>query len=221
MIRQIIDQILSIKQAITKIEKAFCKEWQDQEQVKLISTFSGIGTLSALGLLINIKDHKLFKDASHLASYFGLNPVYKQSGDSIWGFHMSKQGRSQPRAILFMVTLTAIVHNPLIRELYRKSLKNGHKRMAAVGICMHKIIRIVYGMLKTNKPFDPETDKKNQLKSLKKNTEQNIKNQFSRSRRFQDADPKAPVSGRHAKKRAGKGSQVAMPQNAGSPVPVT
>lgn len=221
VIQQIINQIQSIKKVINTIEKSFCKQWQEQEQVKILSSFIGIGTLSALGLLINIRDHNLFKDASYLASYFGLNPVFKQSGDGAWGFHMSKQGRSQPRAILFMVTLSAIVHNPLIRDLYHKSLKNGRKSMDAIGICMHKIIRIVYGMLKTNKPFDPEIDKKNQLKSINKNAEQNRKNEETRSRRFQNADPNAPISGRQAKKRAGKGSQVARPKSAGSPVPAT
>jgi transposase len=220
MIRQIIDQIKSTKNAVNNIEKAFCKEWREQEQVKLLTSIPGVGTLSALGLLINIRDYKLFEDASHLASYFGLNPVFKQSGDGLWGYRMSKQGRAQPRAILFMVTLSAIVHNPLIRELYHKSLKKSHKRMSAVGICMHKMIRIVYGMLKTNKPFDPETDKKNQHKSQDQNAKQK-KNQESRSRRFQSADSNAPISGRHAKKRTGKGSQVALPQNAGSPDPVT
>lgn len=221
VIQQIIDQILSIKKAISAIEKSFCKQWQEQEQVKLLSTFVGIGTLSALGLLINIRDYKLFKDASHLASYFGLNPVFKQSGDSLWGYHMSKQGRSQPRAILFMVTLSSIVYNPIIRELYQKSLKNGHKSKAAIGICMHKIIRIVYGMLKTNKPFDPEIDRKNQLKFEDKNKEQNKKNEDARSRRFQNADPDAPISNRQAKKRAAKGSQVTVSQNTGSPVAAT
>jgi len=70
--------------------------------------------------------------------------------------------------------------------------------MAAIGICMHKILRILYGMLKNNKPFNPTIDIANRLRSvrLKKDTPADNKN-----RRFQKYDQNAPVSRRQRKKR--------------------
>ena len=70
--------------------------------------------------------------------------------------------------------------------------------MDAVGVCMHKILRIVYGMLKHNKPFDPHIDRSNRRKSVQMKTKSSGKN---RQRRFQDYDAKAPVTKRQRKKR--------------------
>ena len=110
---------------------------------------------------------------------------------------MSKEGRSQPREILFMVTLVAIQHNPIIQEVFAKNLSKGKCKMDAIGVCMHKMLRIIYGMLKTNTPFNPEIDRQNQKKSYqKKKGSENLK-----LRRYQKQDPDAPISYRQNKKR--------------------
>ncbi len=71
---------------------------------------------------------------------------------------MSKKGRAQPRQILYMVARSAIIHNALIKEIYINHLKMGKCKSSALGVCMHKILRIVFGMLKHQKEFDPTID---------------------------------------------------------------
>ena len=140
-------------------------------EVELLKTFDGISDKSAIGLIIEIQTVKRFATAKKLASFFGAHPVYKISGDGVGGIKMSKQGRKQPRHILYMITLAAIKCNPLIKQIYEKHQRNGKHNMAAMGICMHKILRIIYGMLKHNKPFDPRIDIANrQLSAQAKET---------------------------------------------------
>ena len=55
------------------------------QKIKLLKSFKGIGTYSAVGLLILIGDIKRFANAKKLACFFGLHPVYKQSGDDAPG----------------------------------------------------------------------------------------------------------------------------------------
>jgi len=57
---------------------------------------------------------------------------------------MSKKGKKEPGAILFMVAMSAITSNSLIRDIYQKHVANGMKKMVAIGLCMHKILRIIY-----------------------------------------------------------------------------
>ncbi len=71
----------------------------------------------------------------------------KTSGDGSKKVSMSKQGRKESRHILYMVTLTATQSNPLIKNIYENLVKNGMEKMASIGYCMHKILRIIYGML--------------------------------------------------------------------------
>jgi hypothetical protein len=114
---------------------------------------------------------------------------------------MSKFGRSQPRAILFTVAMTSIVHNPLIRALYQRHVKQGKPRMAALVICMHKIARIVFGMLNSNMPFDQNIDLKNQEKKPQSDQTGSDVISNNRLRRFQPVDESAPVSKKETKKR--------------------
>ncbi len=216
-IKHLVAQIVSIEQSVAVLESELVKKWEDNPMVKLVSSVKGIGVSSAVGLLINIKDISRFSSSKKLASYFGLHPVYRQSGDGRCGYHMSKKGRVQPRAILYMCALSAIVHNPLIKDYYSNAKRKGLSSMAAIGVCMHKMIRIVYGILKSNTPFDPEIDKRNREKAANKGDVDHQEQKLKRVRRYQPNDIFAPVSLRQAKKRRNTGSQSNKLLNAGSP----
>jgi len=195
------DLVVDILKKIEQIENQKNRLKQNKtvlpEKVALLETFKGIGTYSAIGLLIHIKNVERFATSKKVSSFFGIHPVYKQSGDGVWGYHMSKKGKVIVRKILYMVTMSAIRCNPLIKEIYARNIAKGKTKKDAMGVCMHKILRIVYGMLKNNTEFDADIDRQNQ------------KNQYSSSstrsndqnRRYQDHDKDAPISGRQTKKR--------------------
>jgi transposase len=197
IIKATVTQIRQLTKAIEAQEKILAQSCSIPE-VQLLKTFPGIGDTSAIGLILEIGSVERFATAKKLASFFGLHPLYKQSGDGKWGFHMSKKGRIVPRQILYMVAMVALQCNPLIAEIYLKHTEKGMKKMAALGLCMHKICRIIYGMLKHNSAFDANIDRNNREKSLKANT---TKVRKDKTRRYQSFDAKAPISGRHNKKR--------------------
>jgi transposase len=170
----------------------------DVPEVELLKTFIGIGDKSAIGLILEIQSVARFKSVKKLSSFWGIHPVYKTSGDGSGAFKMSKQGRVNPRKILYTVTLSAIENNPVIKPLYQYHLQQGKHKMAAIGICMHKVLRIIYGMLKNNTAFDPKVDAANRQRSLPDITADPKEN---KNRRFQNYDSKAPVSRRQRKKR--------------------
>lgn len=189
-------QILHLKKSISSQTKIMAKDCSLPE-VDLLKTFSGINEFSAIGLMIEIQSVERFSSVKKMASFFSLHPVFKISGDGTSGFRMSKQGRKEPRRILFMVAFSAIRFNPLIREIYQDRVQKGMEKMAAIGLCMHKILRIIYGMLKHNRAFDPEVDLKNREKMAKGQK----KIHRDKNRRYQNFDPKAPISRRQKMKR--------------------
>lgn len=169
-------------------------------EVALLKTFKGIGIASAIGLLIEIQAIERFPSVKKLAAFFGLHPVFKNSGDSTGAFHMSKQGRKVPRRILFMVAMASVSNNHHIRGIYDEHTQKGMTGMAALGLCMHKILRIIYGMLKNNRPYDPQIDLNNRAKVIQK--EKTMAK--DKNRRYQDLDSKAPISRRQRKNRMEK-----------------
>ncbi len=196
LIGSTIEHILQLEKSIKAQVKILAENCSIPE-IEILKTFSGINDYSAIGLMLELQTVGRFSTAKKLASFFGLHPVFKASGDGSTVARMSKKGRKAPRRILFMVALAAINCNPLIRDLYQKQLANGKKKMAAIGVCMHKILRIIYGMLKNNTAFDPEIDKKNQSRSSKKA----LSEPKDKSRRHQSYDSNAPVSRRQRLKR--------------------
>jgi transposase len=105
-------------------------------------------------MMIEIENIERFPLSKKISAFFGLHPVFKESGDKGSGYRMSKKGRKVPRGILYMVTLSAIQRNPIIKEIYEERTSKGMVKMAAIGLCMHKLLRIMYGMLKNNTKFE-------------------------------------------------------------------
>jgi len=211
-----VGQIQHLQKTIKEQTKIMSEECALPE-IELLKTFTGIGDYSAIGLMLEIQAVTRFSTAKKLASFFGLHPVFKTSGDGVSAVRMSKKGRKEPRRILFMVAMSAIVSNSLIRDLYQKHVAKGMERMAAIGLCMHKILRIIYGMLKNNTPFNPEID----LKNRERNSDKPQKERKDKSRRYQDFDTNAPISKRQRKKREErKLSQNAVSVECGISAPV-
>ena len=210
-------QILNLQKTIAEQEKLLADECAIPE-VELLKTFDGISDTSAIGLMIEIQTVDRFAEVKKLASFFGVHPVFKISGDGSSGFKMSKQGRKAPRQILYMIAMSAIRCNPVIKEIYEKHQENGKCKMAAMGVCMHKILRIIYGMLKHNKPFDPQIDIANRQRKVRIET---AKPKKDMDRRFQDYDRKAPVSRRqHISRLERERSQSVGDTNRGITTPV-
>ena len=166
-------------------------------EVELLKTFLGIGDYSAIGLMLEIQTVQRFPSVKKLCSFFGLHPEYKISGDGVGAFRMSKKGRREPRRILFMVAMSATQSNSHIRSIYEHHVQKGMKPKAAIGLCMHKILRIIYGMLKHNRAYNPEIDQQNRERTANTGGKVSI----NKNRRYQNFDSKAPVSRRQKMKR--------------------
>jgi transposase len=60
------------------------------------------------------------------------------------------------RKALFFPALTALRYNPFVRSLQERLQSRGKSKMAIVGAAMRKLLHLVYGVLKSGKPFDPK-----------------------------------------------------------------
>ena len=132
------------------------------DQICLLQSLYGIGFLSAVVLVAEMGDFKLFSSPKKLYAYFGLDPAVKQSGklngDKV---HMSKRGSSLARRVLHMVALNNIKIdkgsgtpvNPVVYNYYTRKC-SGKKKPVAMGAVMHKICNIIFAMLRDNKPFE-------------------------------------------------------------------
>lgn len=205
IVKSAVSQILILKKTINEQVKLMISTYAFPE-IEILTSFKGISQYSAFGLLLEIGAIERYPTVKALASFFGVHPRFVESGDGLGEAHMSKIGRKEPRWLLFLVAQCAVVHNDMIRELYEGYLTRKESKMEVLGIIMHKILRIVYGMLKHKKKYDPAVDIANRKKSVSKKEAAHSTNatgptQSPRSRRYQGYDEKAPISRRQTKKR--------------------
>ena len=127
---------------------------------ELLVSIPGVGKKTSARLLAEIGEINRFENAPQLAAYAGLNPKGFSSGSSVHKkTRISKQGRSELRACLYMPAIVAMTHNPVVRALKERLQKKQLPTMAIVAACMRKLLHIVYGVLKSQMPFDPDYDR--------------------------------------------------------------
>lgn len=198
LIQSAVKHLIALEQNVKQQEK-YMEETFSYPEVELLKTFKGIGAYAAVGLLIEIGVIERFATVKKLSSHWGTPPRFKESGDGVLMAKMSKKGRREPRFILFNVALSAINSNEMITQLYENYQAKGFCKMAAIGIIMHKIVRIIYGMLKHNTPYNPQIDLDNRRRAKK--SQETKPEKKDHARRFQDFDKDAPLSNRQRKKR--------------------
>lgn len=199
-------EILHKIKVIDREEAYLTAIYKDDSQVKLLTTIPCIAVRSAVKIILEIEDINRFDSVKKLASYFGVHPTFKQSGDGHWGNHMSKKGRGTMRSTLYMCAFSGMQFNPVLKPIYERCRAKGMKYNQAIGVLMHKLLRIIFGVLKSSKPFDAEIDHKNQRESqekqeLQKKNLKEKKQQYERKKhRYQSLEVAGPISGRKAVK---------------------
>lgn len=148
------EKIDQIKQAIQDHIQAYPELKQRQE---LLLSIPGIGLLTAAKILGEIRDVCEFDSPRQLAAYAGVTPRNISSGSSIHKkSRLSKTGNSNLRKILYMPAICAKRYNPIIHTFCLRLLKSGLRPMEVIGAAMHKLLHLIYGILKSGKPFDPD-----------------------------------------------------------------
>jgi transposase len=128
-----------------------------RQQRDLLTSIPGIGDLTAFKLLAEIRDIHAFDSAPQLAAFAGLTPRQRSSGSSVRGkSRLSKRGSAHLRSALYFPALVAQRHNPILRAFAQRLLAAGKPKLAVLAAVMRKLLHLIYGILKSGQPFDPD-----------------------------------------------------------------
>ena len=123
---------------------------------QLLQTIPGVGDETAHMLLAELPDLDLFTDVKQVVAFAGLAPKEIKSGTTIRGRNnLSKTGNSRLRRGLYMCALVAMKWNPVVEAFCARLQERGKPPMKIVGAAMRKLLHIIYGVLKSGKPFCP------------------------------------------------------------------
>lgn len=121
----------------------------------LISSIPGIGATTVAKILGQVGDVRRFESAKAFAAFLGVTPKQRSSGTSLKGRTVvSRTGNTGLRAALYMPSLVARKHNPILKRFAERMAAGGMVKKAVICAVMHKLTHLIYGVINTGKPFD-------------------------------------------------------------------
>lgn len=152
-IKQAILQIELYSEQIEEVEK-LSKQILDEMDSKLL-TIHGISYNQATVIHGFIGDINRFNKSCQLLAYAGLDPSIYQSGNfEARSTRMSKRGNSLLRYNLVYAAHNLVLHNRTFKEYYDLKRSQGKTHYCALGHCAHKLVRVIFKMLKSNVDFN-------------------------------------------------------------------
>lgn len=125
-----------------------------KQDVELLQSIPGIGRTTAQTLISEIA-FAHFGSARELASFVGLTPRQNLSGTSLRGRgRLSKIGSGKLRKALYFPAINARRFNPVIQAFCQNLLDKGKPMMVVICAAMRKLLHLVFGVIKSGKPFD-------------------------------------------------------------------
>lgn len=143
-------EIESLEQQISQAIKAN-PEWA--ETAKRVESVPGIGFITAATLVADLPELGQL-NRQKIAALVGLAPFNHDSGKQR-GKRRIFGGRTSVRAVLYMATLSAIRHNPVIKAFYQRLLDKGKLKKVALTACMRKLLVILNTMIKSGQDWNP------------------------------------------------------------------
>lgn len=122
----------------------------------LLDSIPGVGPATIEAILSEINAFAGFETVEQVVAYMGLSPKEHTSGASVRGkSSICKIGNARLRKALYMPALSAMIHNPIVKDLHDRMKAKSKNGMVIACACMKKLVHLIYGVIKTNKPFDP------------------------------------------------------------------
>jgi len=155
LLRRLDRHLTVLQQELTEIERDLddsirgTPAWRESDD--LLKSVPGIGNATARTLLAELPELGTL-DRKRIAALVGVAPLNRDSGTmrgrrSTWG------GRANVRTALYMATLVASRHNPVIARFYARLRQAGKPAKVALIACMRKLLVILNAILRDRRPW--------------------------------------------------------------------
>ena len=111
-----------------------------------LESVPGVGPITAMSLLAELPELG-FLNRQQIAKMVGVAPMNRDSGRK-QGRRRIFGGRASVRKVLYMATLSARQHNPVIRAHYEQLMARGKPYKVAMVACMRKLLCILNVMMR-------------------------------------------------------------------------
>jgi transposase len=145
-------QLDRVEQELAALTQQIAVHAHQTPRVKLLMTLPGVDFTVAETILAALGDLSRFETPDKAASYLGLVPSTRQSGDRCYHGPITKQGARHARWLLVQAAQHAALHPGPIGAFFRRIARKKNRNVAVVAVA-HKLVVLAWHMLKNNEPY--------------------------------------------------------------------
>ncbi len=155
--------IAGLDAQLTTLERAIAQVLTDgawAASASRLQSVQGIGMLTAAWLLVTTVNFTTCASAEAASHYAGLAPLERLSGTSIRGRpSIGHRGNGRLRTALYMATLSAARHNPVIKTFYARLRAAGKPVKVARCAAARKLLHLAFAVVTKEQDFNPSYQK--------------------------------------------------------------
>jgi len=152
LVSQCLETISHLDGQIVTLNEKIGSSCPESAEVKLLQTIPGIGSLLAMTIYAEAGDINRFKSGRAFASYCGLVPQVRASGDRVYTGSITKTGSRDMRKAFVEAAIVAARKSAALNRLFNRVLYKGNVQKARVAVA-HKLALIAYVMLTKGEVF--------------------------------------------------------------------
>ena len=145
--QQLLRALDSLDAEIGELDRRVSEEALRRPEAVRLMTHPGVGSVTALAMVLTLGPAERFESGKQVGSYFGLIPSEDSSGGKQRLGKISKQGNSFLRFLLVEAGQTAARYDPQLKRFYRRLAVRKSRGVAKVAVA-RKLATRLYLMLR-------------------------------------------------------------------------
>src|SRR5216110_2515902 len=142
--RDLLELLDRLNPTIAELTQAVEQEVEKCPEAKRLMTHPGVGPLTALAFVLIIGKAERFQCGKQIASYLGLVPLEKSSGNRRRLGHITKQGSSMVRFLLVEAAQVTVRSLPEWRRKYVQLMMRRGRKLAKVAMARRLAVALYW-----------------------------------------------------------------------------
>lgn len=138
-----------------RIAELLQQQSQTDSRIKNWQSVPGVGNITVSAMVCEVPEIGTLSRGA-IAKLIGVAPLANQSGAKDKK-RKARGGRGNVRTVLYMASLSASHHNPVLKPFYQRLLKKGKPKKVALIAVARKLLLILNDIARHDQPWNPDT----------------------------------------------------------------
>ncbi|GHT99763.1 IS110 family transposase [Betaproteobacteria bacterium] len=144
-----------MKRLVKQIRQHIDQDPDLKDRQTLLDSIPGVGERTIAMLIAFSVSPQRFDNVRQATAFAGLDPRQHESGSSVRGKpRLSRIGRAFLRKSLYMPAMVTLYRTDWGKRFFNRLSASGKAPKLIIAAMMRKLIHVVFGVLKSGKPFD-------------------------------------------------------------------